>query len=85
MAPRSSLGVDSFSVVPEKMAIVEIVEDSVVAERKAAESNHDGDQLFQPPCVVGYREINRRRNENNGVVCVVELDAIAIYKSDSRV
>ena len=33
------------SIVPEEFAIVEVVKVSVIAERKAVESDHDGDKL----------------------------------------
>jgi len=32
-------------VVPEESTTVEIIEDTIVAERKVAESDHNGDEL----------------------------------------
>ena len=33
------------SLVPEELIIVQIMEDIIAAERNAAESNHNGDEL----------------------------------------
>jgi len=47
-------------VVPESI-IVEIVEDTIFAERKVAESDHNGDELVWIACTVPCRKIDRRR------------------------
>ena len=52
---------------------------------KAAKGNHDCDQLIQAVCLVDWPKVDRGRNENDGVVWVIELDAVAVGQADSCV
>ena len=60
------------------------MEDAVIAQRETAESNHDCDQLVQPVLRVVPSKGDCGRNEDDRVVCVIELDAVTIDESDGR-
>ena len=61
---------------------MEVMEDTVAAERETAESDYNGDEFVQPACPIGCRKTERRRHEDDRMVCVVELDAVPIDETD---
>ena len=72
-------------VVVEQLAVPEIVQDPVVAERKSAEGDHDRDEPVQPLHTIRCRKGDCGRHEDDRMVCVVELDPIAVDEPDGRV
>ena len=83
--PAGDIRGDQLLVVPEQLSLVQIVEDTVVAERQTAESDHDRDELVQSILPVACREVDRGRHQDDRVVRMEELNPVPIDQADGRV
>ena len=72
-------------VVHKQLTTLEIMQDTVIAKRKPAESDHDCDKFVQSARAVGCREADCGRHKDDGMICVVELDTISVHKANGHV